>query len=464
MRFVNIIFSFFMVFFSFYACIDHPEFVVEQPIESPINVEATSDITTVINAFKQSNQQIFTFDSDQTLLVNAYVISSDEAGNFYKTLIIQDSPENPESGLEIKIDLRSYYTKYNFGRKILLRLSGLSIQEDNGKYVVGYLSGNTLVDIPESLLDHFIIRTPDTATIIPKSTTLEDISQSSINTYVIIDKVQFLISDLGKSFAAEAYDRYNGQRLIEQCDNLAKSYLYTSSYADFSTNLLPESSLCLTAVLTSDSYSKEIIFVLNNPEDIDLLDQQRCDPLFYECPGSSSTDKKDILYYENFEKLASTRDIEKIGWQNINVNFGNGRFRKRSKKENTFVQISAYDSEEYVMEVWLISPIIDMDTSVSEILTFDTRATFEEGSLLTCWFSRDFKNSIKDATWEQLDVEISIGSGDGSNELFQNSGTIELDCLEGNIRLAFRYLGSDPGLSTTYDLDNIVILGEKVIE
>ncbi|MCP4882170.1 MAG: hypothetical protein GY908_00115 [Flavobacteriales bacterium] len=464
MRFINIIILFFIVFICCYACIDRFEFEIEEPVNFQLNEEATSDITTVINAFKQSDQQIFTFDAEHAILVQAYIISSDEAGNFYKTLIIQDSPENPKSGLEIKIDLRSYYSKYNFGRRILLRLSGLSIQEDNGKYVVGYLSGNALVDIPESLLDHFILRFSETSQIMPKSIRLEEISQNSINTYVVIEQVQFLMSDIGKSFAAEAYDKYNGQRLIEQCDNLAKSYLYTSSYADFSTNLLPESSLCLTAVLTADSYSKEVIFVMNIPEDIELLDQQRCDPIFYECPETPLIDKKQILYYENFERLASTRDIEKIGWQNINVNFGNGRFRKRSKKENTFVQISAYDSREFVMEVWLLSPAIDLDQSVNEFLTFDTRATFEEGSVLTCWFSEDYKNDVKDATWEQLDIEISVGSGDGSNELFQDSGTIVLDCIDGNIRLAFRYMGSDPGISTTYDLDNILILGDKILE
>lgn len=461
MRSVCNMVSILIIYICFYGCVDQPEFAFEEPLIFEENEEATSDIKSIINAFKQSDQQIFTFDSDHTLLVSAYVISSDEAGNFYKTLIIQDIPENPESGLEIKIDLRSYYTKYNFGRKILLRLSGLSIQESNGKYVVGYISGNTLGDIPESLLDHFIIRTSETAQIIPKRITLEEVSQNSINTYVEIEKVQFLKSDLGKSFAAEAYDKYNGQRLIEQCDNLAKSYLYTSSYADFSTNLLPLKSLSLAAVLTADSYSKEVIFILNNPEDIELLDEERCDPFFYECPVSTSIGEKDILFYENFEGLVSTRDLEKIGWENININFGNGRFRKRSKKENTFLQISAYNSKEYVMEVWLLSPTIDLDNSEDEFLTFDTRATFEEGSILTCWFSRDFENNIKDATWEQLDVEISVGSGDGSNEYFHNSGTIQLNCLEGNIRLAFRYLGSDPGLSTTYDLDNILIIGDR---
>ena len=464
MRFINSIYTFIILILSCYGCIDQPVLNFSESDILETKEDATSDISTAINDFKRSNQQIFTFDANQILIVNGYVISSDEAGNFYKTLIIQDRAENPEKGLEVKIDLRSYYTKYNFGRKILLRLSGLSIQEDNGKYVVGYLSGNSLVDIPESLLDHFIIRLPETAEIMPKLITLEEILPSSTNMFTVVDNIQFLKSDLGKSFAAEAHDRYNGQRLIEQCTNLAKSHLYTSSYADFSAYLLTEKRFRLKAVLTIDSFSKEMIFVLNSPDDIDLLDEHRCDPIFYECPDNPLSDTKDVLFYENFERFVSTRDIEKMGWQNVNVNFGNGRFRKRSKKENTFLQISAYDSNEYVMEVWLVSPTIDLDISEDELLTFDTRATFEKGSLLTCWISRDFKNNVKDATWEQLDVEISVGTGDGTNDLFKNSGSVRLDCIDGNIRLAFRYLGSDPGLSTTYDLDNILILGKKIIE
>lgn len=464
MRLMNSAYIILVLIFSLSSCIIENEFRIPELVNLEPKESETSDIGTVINAYKQAKADIFTFDADDVIIVGAYVISSDETGNFYKTLIVQDSPKNPMNGLEIKIDMRSYYTKYHFGRKILLRLSGLSIQEVNGKYIVGYLSGNSLVDIPDSLLDYFIIRSSETAEIIPKSISLEMISPNLINTYVAVEKVQFLKVDQGKSFASEPYDKYNGERIIEQCDNLAKSYLFTSTYADFSSNLLPEKRFSMMAVLTRDYYSGEITFILNNPDDIDLVDEERCDAVFFECPFRPQMDKKDVLYYENFERLGNTRDIEKIGWENVNINFGNARFRKRSKNENTFLQISAYDSKEYVMEVWLVGPSIDLDGSEKEVLTFETRATFEEGSLLTCYFSQDYTDNIKNANWQQLDVDISIGSRDDGNETFLNSGAVELDCLEGKIRLAFRYLGSDPGASTTYDLDNILIVGENSLK
>lgn len=444
----------------FMGCEKDPEFDMEETFFSESNLQVSSDIATAISSFKQAEADIFTFDTDTEFIVSAYVISSDEAGNFYKTLIVQDLSESASSGLELKIDLRSYYTKYNFGRKVLIRLSGLSIQEENGKFIVGYFSGNSLVDIPESLLDQHIIRTLETVEIKPRPITLEMVSPELINTFVVLKDVQFSRTELGKSFSYEPYDKYNGERSLVQCDNLAKSYLISSSFANFGGHLLPKERFDLKAVLTTDYAARKIAFVLNNTEGLDLLDKKRCDPLFFECSDVQFEEKKEVIYYENFESLTSSRDIEKLGWVNFNVNFANGRFRKRSKNENVFLQISAYDSKEYVMEVWLVSPEIDLDNSSEEFLSFDSRATFEEGELLTCWFSSDFNGSVFDAKWEQLDVEIAVGSRDGSNEIFRNSGAVSLDCVQGKVRVAFRYLGSDPGASTTYDLDNILVLGD----
>ncbi len=464
MRYICKIIVLFTASLCFLACLQEPEFEIQIPENSEVNVSATSDIGTAINAFEQADNNIFTFGPDDDILVDAYVISSDEAGNFYKTLVVQDKPENPTHGLELKIDRRSYYSKYNFGRKLFLKLSGLSMEEQNGKYIIGYLSGGSLVDIPESQLDLFILRSLETVEIIPYKISLEEVSKPMINTFVALDQIQFLRQDLGKSFASEAFDRYNGERVIEQCENLARSYLYTSAYAKFRANLLPSGRFELQAVLSSDYYSQEINLILNNPDNLKQSLGERCDPAYFECPGGFGEEKKEIIFYENFNGLANTRDIDKIGWQNINKNFGNGRFKKRSSNDNGFLQISAYDSNEFVMEVWLVSPAIDLDNSEDEYLTFDIRATFEEGSLLTVWFTSDYKDTFNEAGWYQLDTKIPDGSRDGSNEEFYDSGPIRLHCLEGKFRLAFKYLGSDPGASTTYDLDNILILGDKSVK
>ena len=111
------------------------------------------------------------------------------------------------------------------------------------------------------------------------------------------------------------------------------------------------------------------------------------------------------------------------------------------------------------MEVWLISPKINLDFSTDEVLTFKTRSTFETGTILTVWISNNFDGNVQNATWNQLDVVISKGSKGGENTEFISSGKVSLNCLQGDVHIAFKYQGSDPNETTTYDLDHILITG-----
>ena len=445
----------------FLGCIEPQEISVTDIAIAEPEISETSSITGVISAYKQSELATHTFDKDDKTVISCYVISSDEAGNFYKTLVVQDLAENPSNGLEIKIDLRSYYTKYNFGRKLYINFAGLSMTEVNGKFIVGYQVRDMLEAIPTALLDKFIVRSIETVEIVPQSIDLKDFSGNMINRFIELKDVQFLESDLGKSFASEAYDKFNGERIIEQCNTLAKTYLFTSTYSDFSSYLLPSETFHLLGILSSDYYSGSINLTLNSPEDLTLTNDQRCDPIRFECEDMAEEGGRKVIFYEDFESLKTTTDIGKIGWKNINVNFGNERFRKRSRNENSFVQVSAYDSNEYVMDVWLISPEIDLSGLKEAYFSFDTRATFEEGSVLTVWFSTDFIDDINESSWHQLRGDISIGSRDGSNAVFLNSGAIPIGCIQEKIHVGFRYLGADPGVSTTYDLDNVLVLGSE---
>ena len=115
------------------------------------------------------------------------------------------------------------------------------------------------------------------------------------------------------------------------------------------------------------------------------------------------------------------------------------------------------------MDTWLVSPAIDLDRSENETLTFKSRATFEEGRILSVWLCNDVSDDpIVKGSWHLLDVVIDDGSRDGSNKDFISSGPVDLDCIKGKIHLAFRYQGSDPGMTTTYDIDQIMITGNEL--
>ena len=100
------------------------------------------------------------------------------------------------------------------------------------------------------------------------------------------------------------------------------------------------------------------------------------------------------------------------------------------------------------------------DSSVDEQLSFQTRATFNKGRILTVWVTTDYEKDPREADWKELEARISEGTADGSNEKFVGSGSISLDCVTGTMRIAFRYLGGDPGPTTNYDIDNILIRGK----
>lgn len=451
--------GYFLLLSILFSCVHHDDFEIPKPEINEPDLKPNSDITAIKKAFDQSGQKVYTFDDSDSSVIEAYVISSDEGGNFYKKLIIQDKNENPTSGIEVLIDLRAYFTKFNFGRKIYIEMAGLSITSEAGKYTIGYISRNELVGIPEYLIDDFIIRSEITDEIIPKRITLSDFTDELISVFIKIENVQFRNNEVGKTYAGEEYDEFDGERVILQCENQLTTILSTSTYSDFKSNLLPIKKGILSVVLTKDYALEKFVLVLNSISFIDFVNEDRCDPEFLNCEGNSDN-KTTLIFFEDFENVKKTEDLELLGWKNVNLNFGKEKYKKATFDGNNYMRISAYNSEENPLEVWLVTPAIDLDSSIDEILNFQTKASFDDGTILTTWVAADFTGSIADATWQQLDADISVGPGSGYGKEFTNSGNISLSCLNGNIHVAFRYIGGDPGISTTYEIDNIKITGK----
>jgi len=442
-----------------FSCVKTDDFDIPEIHTLDLGITANTTIQAIKNAFEQSQKELFTFDVEDNSIIEGYVISSDEAGNFYKVLVIQDKSENATAGVEILIDTKSYFTKYNFGRKIHVKMAGLSMKNHQGKYKIGFNLKNDVVEIPETLLDDFIFRTTETVTIIPKTLEISQFTKSEINTFVRLENMQFNYDEIGKTYAGEQFDQFNGERGLKQCNNLLPITLSTSTYSDFKSNLIPNKKGSLEAIFTKDFYGEKYVLVLNTPNFLNFQEEARCDPSFYECDANFNEGSK-IIFYEDFENVKNTAALEDLGWTNTNLNFGNEKFARRTVDANAGVRISAYGTEESPLEAWLITPPIDLDNSTNEIFTFKNKATYDNGTVLTAWISTDFNGNITEATWEQLDVKISIGPSSGFANEFISSGKISLNCLQGTVHIAVKYVGGDPGITTTYDLDHFLVTGE----
>ena len=468
--------SFIMMAITMISCVEDGDFAVPNIDVQEPNITVNSNIAAIQSALQQefnSNEELtYTFDvnEDNPTYAEGYVVSSDAAGNFYKKLIVQNKPENPTAGIEIILNKTSLSETYDVGRKIYIKLDGLSVTYDDGertinptnevpgKYILGVLDGDRVDDIPSTSVEDHLIRSATVSQIVPSSIALGDVTEAHINTMIQLPSAQILKSDLDKTYAGESDDEYDGMRTIFECDTEQTIQLQTSTFASFKSNVVPSGKGSMTAVLTKDYFSEILVAIINTPSDLEFNDPDRCDPPVLECAGGN-VGGSSIILDENFENITSANDITNAGWTNVNVNGGSNLFSSRSYAGNRYVQISAYNSDESPLEAWLVTPEIDLEGTTDEELTFDTKTAFDNGSALSVYVSSDFTGDVTTATWLKIDATLSEGPASGYSSTFTNSGSIDISCLSGGIHIAFKYVGADGGVTTTFQIDNVRVTG-----
>lgn len=193
---------------------------------------------------KTKDMEILTFEQD--LVLEAFVVSSDKTGNFYKELVIQDAPVNPKAGIAVQINQPKYYETFDFGRRIYVKLKGLSIGELNGILALGIVNGKVIEAIPRSQIQTYLTRTSEVAEIKPLPVKVMDFDDRMENLYVQLEHIQFpdflVNSDNRFTFASEDNDEFDGERRLESCNGDFAVVLSTSTYSDFKSLQLPQGS------------------------------------------------------------------------------------------------------------------------------------------------------------------------------------------------------------------------------
>lgn len=438
----------------FYSC--DTEFNVPKAEEDNSSIEATTTLNSITAGLDNFEENIITFSED--LIIEAYVVSSDKSGNFFKELILQDAPENPTTGIALQIDEANLFERFPFGSKILINLNGLSIAYQNGVIELGTIVENSIDALSQFLIDEHVFRTGEISEIIPIEIEPNTITAQNLCLFTKLENMQFdasLLEPTPKTLAAEFSDSFDGLRPMLNCSSEVEIQLSTSVFANFKQMTLPLNSGSITGVLLRDFDDLHYVLVLNDPTGIEFENEIRCEPTYFDCT-QEAFENESIIFQQDFESITNENLLEPDGWININVTGDEDRWtdKKITNIDNRVLTISAFNSGLQPLNAWLILPEFEILEGENINFSCRLRTLFNNGDALKLWVTNEYTGDPTSTNWQQFQIDLP--------NITSNYITVDqnIACLTGTIRIAFEYKGYDSVLTSTYDIDDIIITKE----
>ncbi|MCW4451850.1 DUF5689 domain-containing protein [Kaistella sp. BT6-1-3] len=172
--------------------------------------------------------------------IEGYVSSSDETGNIYKYIYIQDAPENPTQGFTISVNSLSNYANYPQGSKIYIEVKDLAVGAYGGVTQLGAMVNGAFDRIPEKMVTEHIKRSCDPLQqIVPKVMTLAQMVSAYdqyLGCLIQVDNAEFDSKVLCSTFAPPST---TVDRAINDPSTSTSRVVRNSGYASFATKTLP---------------------------------------------------------------------------------------------------------------------------------------------------------------------------------------------------------------------------------
>lgn len=280
------------------------------PIHEPIAANADKVNTTIYDLkytyWDDARNYIDTIGQTadgEDIIIKGRVISSDETGNIYKSLVIQDET----AALALSINQNSLYTTYRLGQEIVINATGMYIGKYNGLQQLGYpewyAQGNAweaTFMAPEFFAEHAEIngfpRVAEIDTMVVSLGSLPS-DPSGLCTWqsqlVRLDDVMFTEADGKATFAND--DASTNRTLQDMNGNTI--IVRNSNYADFRSQKLPVGTGTVVGILSY--YGTAWQLLLRSADD---------------CIGFSKDGKGTAVNPYVMEDVAALQGTGKTGW------------------------------------------------------------------------------------------------------------------------------------------------------
>ena len=340
--------------------------------------------------------------------VQGVVISDGANGNTdTRNMVLQDG----DAGVVLRF---SAAHNVALGKEVKVNISDIGLSEFNGLLQVSTVPNDNIQIIGEG-------------TVTPTILSISGINLSKHESTLIT------IKDVELSGGA-TYGSNSGN--ITMTDATGTITLYTRAAASFASQGLKTGKVTITAIV-SEFNSPQL--VLRKIEDV-------------VGGGGGGTVDPPAGIDETFSSQSNNVDINISGWDNIAVK-GTRKWQGKLFSGNTYAQATAFNDTNPEMEVWLISPEINTDST--DILTFETAKAFWVHDGLTVLVSSNYTGNPSAATWTTLSATIAKTTD--ADNTFIPSGDVNLKSFGQKVKVAFKYVGVGGTNTSTYRIDNVKV-------
>lgn len=358
------------------------------------------------------------------VVIKGVVVSSDEEGNFYQTLAIQDET----GGIQILLEPRSLYLHYRIGQVVYVKCKGLHVGAYGSLIQLGDRNIAKLLEISTARVKNYLFRDGLPTDVTPVTyTSANSINISSAeNTYVRLTGVKF--KNAGKKVVPGSDD--SNQTIV--FDDNTEIIMRTSSYSKFAKNILPGDTGTIYGVITR--YNSTVQFVLNY--------------------------WADLQHFTNNYPLLSE-----------DFSAGLGVFKSYSVAGDQTWTMATYDdgcalmsgyvsgSGRFPNEDWLISPQVDLSNRTDAVMNIYQAINYVDSKweYIQVMISDDYdgtSNPSTQGTWTELTIP---NRPVGTNWTFVDSGEISLAAYAGKkVYVAFKYT-STSSVAASWEVGSVSI-------
>lgn len=443
---VKITFIFLATIGLFSACVND---IFDTPVQATCVSPELTKTKEVSAIYAVATNTTATYPTDD--IVEAFVVSSDEGGNFYKSMYFQ--AVDGSKGFNLSVDEANAYTK-NFqpGKRVFLKLKDLAFANPTS-FGRGLIFGappteQYAVDRLSALIyKDYLIPSCDVVSedaIVHKITLAQASSETYLNTLIEIDDVQFKTD-------CTTFSKADFDTSLKITNGITALDVRTSRYANFAGFAVPSGRGKIRGVLTK--YGSTYQIILRTERDVNFTNPR---VQTISLPKGGTSLQYLGAFTENFESYAATTIGASFPKYINDAAIGYKYWDVATFGSNKYLQISAYNNG--CSKAYFIIPV---DMTAASGMSFKSKDGYNDGNPLKIYYSINYVPGGKLNQATLIDITskfiLSTGNISGYGSEFINSGIYPIPKdLTGNGYFIFEYDGTT-GVTTTIQLDDIIV-------